>query len=51
MAYNIFYIPQIESSGSLIPELPYYVTQGDKNSPPVYYGNTENDCQDYINNL
>jgi len=51
MDYNIFYIPQITISGSTTPELPYYVTIGDKDSKPLYYGLTEEDCQNYISNL
>ena len=51
MDYNIFYIPQITVSGSTTPELPYYVTRGDRNSKILHYGLTEEDCQNYIDNL
>lgn len=50
MDYNIFYIKQVNYSGSLVPELPYYVTNGDKNSRPLFYGSTQEECQEYIDN-
>jgi hypothetical protein len=50
MAYNIYYIEQINMSGSLTPALPYFVTEGDRNIEPSYYFETEEEAQAWINN-
>lgn len=50
MAYNIFYIEQVNISGSLIPELPYYITNGDRNDKSFGYFETEEQAQTWINN-
>lgn len=51
MAYNIHLIPQIEVSGSLTPEKPYFITQGTINDKVVEYFYTEEEAQNYINGL
>lgn len=51
MAYNIYNTPQIEYSGSLIPDRPYFITEGTINDRVVEYFYTEQEALDYINNL
>lgn len=51
MEYNIYQIPQIEVSGSLTPGKPYFITKGTANDKVVEYFFTEEEAQNYINNL
>lgn len=51
MEYSIYQIPQIEVSGSLTPERPYFITKGNINDKVIEYFFTEEEAQNYINNL
>lgn len=51
MEYNIYSIPQIEVSGSLTPEKPWFITNGTINDKVVEYFTTEVEAQIYIDNL
>jgi hypothetical protein len=51
MDYNIYNIPQVEISGSLIPDRPYFITEGSVNDKVVDYFYTKEEAQIYLNNL
>jgi hypothetical protein len=51
MVYNIYFIPQTDVSGTLLPKEPYYVTDGGPNDFAVAYFVTEEEAQQFIDNL
>ena len=48
--HNIYFIEQINMSGSLIPPLPYFVTEGGRNDKALGYFLTEDEAQTFIDN-